>query len=74
MTSESDSAIAAISAAMLNVFAATSRNTRPRIIQRGANSIALAARPLPVTRPICALINWIAIMNGVVRNTVQSRP
>ena len=36
--------------------------------------MTLAASPLPVTRPICALTSWIAIMNGVVRKTVQSSP
>ena len=41
--------------------------------QRGAISITLAARPLPVTLPIRALTSWIAIMNGVVRNTVHNR-
>ncbi len=59
---------------MLAVFAATRRKTSASTSQRGASSITLAARPLPVTRPIRALTNWIAIMNGVVRNTVQSKP
>src|SRR6267154_76360 len=51
MTSESDSPIAAISAAMLAVFAATRRKTSANTSQRGASSITLAARPLPVTGP-----------------------
>jgi hypothetical protein len=74
MTSERDSAIAAKSAAMLNVLATTKRKISPSTSQRGVSSIALAARPLPVTLPIRALTSWIAIMNGVVRNTVHSRP
>ncbi len=74
MTSERASPIAAISAAMLAVFAATRRKISARTSQRGASSITLAASPLPVTLPIRALTSWIAIMNGVVRNTVQSKP
>ena len=74
MTSERDSPIAAMSAAMLNVLAATRRKISASTSQRGASSMTLAARPLPVTLPIRALTSWIAIMNGVVRNTVHSRP
>src|ERR1700682_6092336 len=44
ITSDRDSPIAAISAAILNVFAATRRNTSASTSQRGANSITLGAR------------------------------
>ena len=74
MTSDSDSPIAAISAAMLKVFAATSRDTssstspaRRQLLHIGGE--ALAGHPADM-----ALTNWMAIMKGVVRNTVQSRP
>ncbi|MGY3074820.1 hypothetical protein ACVWZZ_001191 [Bradyrhizobium sp. LM6.10] len=63
-----------MSAAMLKVLAATSMATSVSTAQRGAICITLAASPLPVTRPIRALTSWMAIMNGVVRNTVQSKP
>lgn len=59
---------------MLKVFAATSIATSASTAHRGAICMTLAARPLPVTRPICALTSWIAIMKGVVKNTVHSRP
>ncbi len=55
MTSDSASAIAAMSAAMLKVFAMTRRDTNASTSQCGATSITLAARPLPVTLPIRAL-------------------
>jgi hypothetical protein len=55
MTSESASAIAAMSAAMLKVFAVTRSPTSPSTTQRGASLMTLAASPLPVTRPIRAL-------------------
>src|SRR5260370_29989640 len=57
ITSDRDSPIAAMSAAILNVFAATRRNTSASTSQRGASSITLAARPLPVTLPISELTN-----------------
>jgi hypothetical protein len=63
-----------MSAAMLKVLAVTRRKTRASTSQRGATSMTFAASPLPVTRPISALTSWIAIMKGMVRNTVHSRP
>ena len=63
-----------MSAAMLKVFAVTNKKIKASTSQRGANSMTLAASPFPVTLPIRALTSWIAIMNGVVRNTVQSKP
>jgi hypothetical protein len=56
--------MAATSAAMLMTFATSSSRTRRVSSQRGDTALMLPARPLPVTQPIRAQIDWMAIING----------
>ena len=66
--------IAERSAPMLMVLAMNSRNTRPVATDRGKTSSMLAARPLPVTRPMRALSDWTATIIGHVSTTVHNSP
>ncbi len=63
--------MAAISAAILSVFAISKSPIMAYSRIGGTALPILAAKPWPVTAPIRALTIWMAIMNGVVRNMVQ---
>ena len=56
--------IAARSAPILMVLATNSRRTSSATNGVQRMSPMLLARPLPVTRPICALMSWTAAMSG----------
>jgi hypothetical protein len=63
-----------MSAAMLKVFAATSRNISAQYQPTGRQLHHVGGETLAGYSADRALTSWIAIMNGVVRNTVQSKP
>ncbi len=56
--------MAATSAAMFRVLAISSSTTAPITTQAGKTDLRLAARPLPVTRPIRAQIDWMTAIRG----------
>ena len=49
---------------MLIALARNSSPTRPITTGRGKTRARLVASPWPVTRPILALIDWIATISG----------
>ena len=57
---------------MLSVLAISSSSTTPRSTTGGNAVLMLAARPLPVTRPIRAQIDWIAAISGKHSGMVHS--
>ena len=63
-TSLAAAPIAAMSAPMLIVFAMKSSATRPITSHRGMTAAMFLASPHPVTRPMWALISWIALISG----------
>ncbi len=64
--------MAATSAAMLRVFATSSRTTTPYNTAGGNAAFMFAASPLPVTRPMRAHIDWIAAISGNASGIVHS--
>ena len=63
-----------MSAATLKVLAADQKKDECQHQPTGRQPHYVGGEALPAALPICALTTWIAIMNGVVRNTVQSSP
>ena len=55
------------------VLATTSRPTSDTVSHRGQILPMLVARPWRVTQPMRAESIWMPIINGVVRNSVQTR-
>ncbi len=49
---------------MFTVLATNSRSTMPPTSERGSTRVMFAARPSPVTRPMRAQIDWIAVISG----------
>ena len=72
LTSSATSPMAATSAAMLSVLAINKSRTTPFRTIGGNVDLILAASPLPVARPICAHMIWIAAMSGYASGMVQS--
>lgn len=73
-SSLAEDAIALISAPIFIVFAIKRRKTTGKTTLLEYFFLTIAARPLPVKRPILAHISWITITNGYVSNTVHSNP
>jgi len=64
--------MAATSAAIFSVLVINNSKTTPLSTIGGNAVLMLAASPLPVTRPICAHMDWIAAINGLAKGIVQS--
>ena len=65
LTSSATSPMAATSAAIFSVLAINNSKTTPLSTIGGNVVLILAASPLPVARPICAHMIWIAAMSGI---------
>ena len=64
--------MAATSAAIFSVLATTSSSTTTRSTDCGKAALMFAAKPLPVTRPMRAHMDWTAAISGKHSGMVQS--
>ncbi len=63
-TRRAASPMAATSAAMFKVLAISSSTTAAITTQAGKTALRFAARPMPVTLPIRAQIDWMTAIKG----------